>query len=107
MQKNFFPPKSAIDLNTVSPRFTTVSTYDVLRLRTHFKCSALGSFVCTFYYLHYLYILLHFIVHFIVHYCIFVHFIAFYLYILIALFVHFITVPYFTVQYDMYRVIYV
>ena len=41
---------------TVSPRFTTVSTYDVSRLRTHFKYSALGSFVCTFYYLHYLYI---------------------------------------------------
>ena len=34
-----------IKCSTVSPRFTTVSTYDVSRLRTHFKCSALGSFV--------------------------------------------------------------
>ena len=34
-----------LNKNTVSPRFTTVSTYDVSRLRTHFKCSALGSFV--------------------------------------------------------------
>ena len=59
----------------------------------------------------------HLFVHFITciictFYCILLYilYIIVYLYILlhfIALFVHFITVPYFTVQYDMYRVIYV
>ena len=39
------PSISAKYLGTVSPRFTTVSTYDVSRLQMHFKCSALGSFV--------------------------------------------------------------
>ena len=142
-------------MSTVSPRSTTVSTYDVSRLRTHFKCSALGLFIfvicivhdvnnCELLYYNYERIItkLHFhgtqfIVHtFMVHslyhlpqlpllpqllqhlintvrYCVCFYscdkelFSVFLIKYCFALIVHSITVPYFTVKYDMYRVIYV
>ena len=56
-------------------------------LFVHFITCIICTFYCTLLYICTFYCIL------------FVHF--------IALFVHFITVPYFTVQYDMYRVIYV
>ena len=138
---------------TVSPRFTTISTYDVSRLQTHFKCSALGSFVfvicivhdvaianyydyeriITKLHFHGTQFMVHtFMVHSLYHlpqlplppqllhhlintvlYCVCFYscdkelFSVFLIKYCFALFVHFITVPYFTVQYDMYRVIYV